>query len=224
MFETLSIDQHSNLMEWLKTQAERYKCQWLLAHSLDCVIWGKFEQSKLLLGCDAAKLNFETLQQCRIFGSKTEVLLWHNTNSWQAVAITDPTDDPDQYIDEWQMLWGTAGEPSTELWIDGKKMSWDADGEPATTFDQFTTLTDGIQGMQHTLPLVFEPQERYFGPIVVKKQSKKPDDTIQQPSHRPASLLVRHILDFDPNTGAAYIRASRLVELSAKEIKHGDHS
>jgi CRISPR-associated protein (TIGR03984 family) len=202
MFEMLSIDQHSNLLAWLQTQAKTYNCQWLLAHSLDCVIWGKFEQHELLLGGDAAKLNFETLQQCRIFGLEAEVLLWHNGSSWQAVAITVPT-DPEHYINEWQMLWGITGEPSK-------------------TFSGFTTLTDGIQGMQHTLPLLFEPQERYFGPIVVKKQSKKPDDTIQQPNHRPARLLVRHILDFDLNTGAAYIRASRLVELCAKEIEHGN--
>ncbi|GAA5530187.1 CRISPR-associated protein Csx19 [Herpetosiphon gulosus] len=211
MFETLSIDQHSNLIEWLKTQAERYNCQWLLAHSLDCVIWGKFEQSKLLLGCDSAKLNFETLQQCRIFGLAAEVSLWHNGSNWQATVIKDPTDptdptDPaesDNYIDEYQMLWGT-------------KIPDPAEQEFAPP-PGFTTLADGIQGMQHTLPLVFEPQERYFGPIIVKNAT-------QQPNHRPARLLVRHILDFDPNTGAAYIRASRLVELSAKEIEHGNRS
>lgn len=213
MFQPIPIDQHSNLLAWLQTQAKTYNCQWLLAHSLDCVIWGKFEQSELLLGCDPAKLNFATLQQCRIFGPAAEVSLWHNGSNWQATVITDPIDptdptDPaesDNYIDEYQMLWGTTG-------------------EPAKTLSGFTTLTDGIQGMQHTLPLLFEPQERYFGPIVVKKQSKKPDDTIQQPNHRPARLLVRHILAFDPNTGAAYIRASRLVELSAKEIEHGNRS
>lgn len=204
MFEMLSIDQHSNLLAWLQTQAKTYNCQWLLAHSLDCVIWGKFEQHELLLGGDAAKLNFETLQQCRIFGLEAEVLLWHNGSSWQAVAITDPT-DPEHYINEWQMLWGT-------------KIPDPAEQEFAPP-PGFTTLTDGIQGMQHTLPLLFEPQERYFGPIVVKSH-----ETIQQPNHRPARLLVRHILAFDPNTGAAYIRASRLVELSAKEIEHGNRS
>ncbi|MCA0350441.1 MAG: TIGR03984 family CRISPR-associated protein [Chloroflexi bacterium] len=193
MFQPIPIEPQIDLVAWLQTQAEINYCQWLLAHSLDCVIWGKFEHGKLQLGCDAAKLNFDTLQQCRIFGPKAEVLLWPNTNGWQAVVITDPVES-DEYIDEWQMLWGIAGEPSK-------------------TFSGFTRLTDGIQGMQHTLPLLFEPQDRYFG---------QADD--QQPKHRPARLKVRHILDFDSNTGAAYIRASRLVELSAKEIEHGDRS
>lgn len=193
MFQPIPIEPQVDLTAWLQTQAKTYNCQWLLAHSLDCVIWGKFEHTKLQLGCDPQKLRFETLQQCRIFGSAAEVLLWSNASSWQAVAITDPA-DPTEYIDEWQMLWGIAGEPSK-------------------TLSGFTTLTDGIQGMQHTLPLLFEPQDRYFGQV---------DD--QQPKHRPARLLVRHILDFDPNTAAAYIRASRLVELSAKEIEYGKRS
>ncbi len=193
MLQTIAIEPTINLIPWLQTQAQAYQCQWMLAHSLDCVIWGKFDDGVLHLGCEPQKLSLETLQQCRIFGPKAEVLLWNNGSSWHAALITDPA-DPQEYIDEPQILWGTKGEPST-------------------IFKGFTTLTDGIQAMPHTLPLVFEPKQRFFGKVAP-----------QDPDHRPARLVVRHILDFDSRTGAAYVRASRLVELFAEEVYHGERA
>lgn len=128
---------------WLDKQAKEYGLQFLLAHAEDGVIWGEFRDSNFQLitsGDDdvfpqLAKLRLCTLQQCRIFGEKAEIMLWKVGQNWKARSIEDSHLSKDDYICENQILWGT--KPEVELKEKG-----------------FTLVSDGSQGLKHAVPLV----------------------------------------------------------------------
>lgn len=129
---TLADDQA--LLDWLQTQAQTHQLKYLLAHAEDGVIWGKFEQGQLITAdrvfSQLPALRLLTLQQCRIFGAKGEVLLWRTDRGWRSRFCSDP-EDPERIIEEKQLLWGTQGEEK----------------------DGFTLLADGRQGLRHAVPL-----------------------------------------------------------------------
>ncbi|NEQ36903.1 MAG: TIGR03984 family CRISPR-associated protein [Okeania sp. SIO3I5] len=124
------------LIDWIQEQAKENKFDYLLAHAEDGVIWGKFENGKLMTSNQAfpnealPELRLETLQQCRIFGEKGEVLLWQTDRGWYARLIQDNSNF--EYIPEEQILWGT-------------KKDKELNG--------FTFLTDGSEGLKHAVPL-----------------------------------------------------------------------
>jgi CRISPR-associated protein (TIGR03984 family) len=122
------------LKQWIEKQQKTYELQYLLAHAEDGVIWGKFENGQLItaecLWNQSPPLQPNTLQQCRIFGKKAEVMLWRERDGWQARVIQD---DPEaDCIIEKQMLWGNQIEK---------------------TGQGFTLLTDGQQGLRHAVPI-----------------------------------------------------------------------
>lgn len=125
-----------NLRSWLEEQAEEYALSYLLAHADDGVIWGKF-QNKHLVTADAifpnsvATLRLATLQQCRIFGERAEVLLWKQDDICLHRPIDD-TQDKHNFITEKQVLWGT------------QEVKSDAG---------FTLVAEGRQGLHHAVPL-----------------------------------------------------------------------
>lgn len=146
------IDTES-LYSWLQDKAKdsEYPFKYLLAHAYDGVIWGKFDQNGNLITANPPKdlfpnsvelfpkhnlpvLRSQTLQQCRVFGDKTEVMLWKVDQTWKARLIKD--DDrfsKEDYICEKQILWGTQPEE-----------------EPK---EGFTLVSDGSQGLKHAVPL-----------------------------------------------------------------------
>ncbi|CAG1004520.1 hypothetical protein ANRL4_03453 [Anaerolineae bacterium] len=172
-----SVKVEGNLGEWLSTQAVQYGSNYLLAHTDDGVIWGKFDlRGELSLSqTQQGALQQMTLQTLRLFGDHAEVMLWRvEDDRWEACVLCEVDKDPDflQAFDENQMLWGTDATPLG---------------------DGFTQMSDGAQGLRHTVPLE-----------VTGKYDEK---------HRPLRLQVRHYLKED-DFGVVYIAASRLVGLS----------
>lgn len=138
-----------DLPQWLEKQARTYDLKYLLAHADDGVVWGKFDQTYALQTSDQAfpkkqlaSLRIQTLQQCRAFGQKAEVMLWRSgdnwqmAQSWQARVINDVNCSEQAYIPESQMLWGTQSE---------------------ATNSEFTLVADGSEGLRHAVPLINIP-------------------------------------------------------------------
>lgn len=164
-----------DLLDWLQKQAKEYDSKYLLAHADDGVIWGYFkdnEDKKELVTADSvfhqlAKLRLPTLQQCRIFGGTTEVMLWcvgdqwQIDQTWQARFIRDEHLSDKAYISECQILWGTQAEDIRE---------------------EFTLVSDGSQGLRHAVPLTNISFE---------------SDPERKKLYRPVRLSVRHYIDYD---------------------------
>jgi CRISPR-associated protein (TIGR03984 family) len=165
--DPLKIPDDFHLLKWLKQQAEQYQLTYLLAHADDGVIWGKFQNGKLITTtepvklfpeCDFPTLRKETLQQCRIFGDKSEVMIWKTDGGFKARLIQDEHLMEDDYITESQILWGTHGKHHE---------------------NGFTLLWDGSQGLKHAVP---------FREIGLEKNGNLKNKV---------RLIVRHYIDFD---------------------------
>lgn len=125
---------------WLVEQAHHYGLRYMLAHADDGVMWGRIDGDAPVTSHGIAphspELRAVTLQQCRLFSIKGEVLLWRDADRWRARYASDEmTSD---YIDEDQILWGTDLEPS----ING-----------------FTLVTEGAQGMRHAVPIMVTKEQ-----------------------------------------------------------------
>ncbi|MBE9232781.1 TIGR03984 family CRISPR-associated protein [Cuspidothrix issatschenkoi LEGE 03284] len=165
--DPLKIPDDFHLLKWLKQQAEQYQLTYLLAHADDGVIWGKFQNGKLITTteplklfpeCDFPTLRKETLQQCRIFGDKSEVMIWKTDGGFKARLIQDEHLIEDDYITESQILWGTHGKHHE---------------------NGFTLLWDGSQGLKHAVP---------FKEIGLERNGNLKNKV---------RLIVRHYIDFD---------------------------
>jgi CRISPR-associated protein (TIGR03984 family) len=182
--EHLEVPVNFKLEEWLKEQASKYNFKYLLSHAEDGVIWGKFQDGNLITADSAfsqfAKLRLSTLQQCRIFGEHSEVMLWQTDEGFKARLVEDEHIQEKEYIPEYQILWGTHGDKQES--------------------EGFTLLWDGKQGLKHAVP---------FTEIELEKDGKLKN---------PVRLQVNHYIDYD-DAGVARIYLSRLVNLTAKEIK-----
>jgi CRISPR-associated protein (TIGR03984 family) len=126
---------NQDLKDWVSAQAKQYGLNYMLAHADDGVIWGHFKQGQLTTSdsvlAQSPPLRSITLQQCRIFGAKGEVLLWQVDNTWKARFVGNPQLET---IEEPQILWGTYGRECKD--------------------DGFTILEDGAQGLRHAVPIV----------------------------------------------------------------------
>lgn len=137
--EPLKLPANFDIKTWLEAQASQYKLKFLLAHAEDGIIWGKFQDGNLITADSVfsqfAKLRKLTLQQCRIFGEHSEVMLWKaddSDNGFKARLIENQDMDKKECIHEYQILWGTHGDKR------------DSEG--------FTLLWDGKQGLKHAVP------------------------------------------------------------------------
>jgi CRISPR-associated protein (TIGR03984 family) len=137
------IVDNETLRTWLEEQARTWNLNYLLAHAEDGVIWGRFDSGKLTtaeqifhqpeFNVDFPSLRVFTLQQCRIFGKNTEVMLWKvSQDDWKARSIEDKYLSEEDYISENQILWGTKAEKES---------------------NGFTLVSDGSQGLKHAVPL-----------------------------------------------------------------------
>ncbi|MFN9469134.1 MAG: CRISPR-associated protein Csx19 [Pseudanabaena sp.] len=144
------------LRDWLEGKAKKHNLRDLLAHAEDGVIWGRFDENGLKTSGDLlfdkctkfhpAKLRSQTLQQCRMFGDKCEVMLWKIGKDWKARSIED-TNNQDCLPDEHQILWGTKAEKEK---------------------DGFTLVADGQEGLKHAVPLVsipFDQSKNLYRPL-----------------------------------------------------------
>ena len=126
--------------EWLFQQAKAYGLTYLLAHADDGVIWGKVDDEKLALSGEAfseldVKLDAETLQQARLFGSSGELLVWRADRGFRARWMDDSQISKDDILEERCWLWGT-GMPDIQPNISG-----------------FTLMNEGEQGLRHAPPI-----------------------------------------------------------------------
>lgn len=156
--EHLEVPVNFDLEKWFKEQASKYQLKYLLAHAEDGVIWGKFQDGNLITADSIfpqfAKLRPSTLQQCRIFGESSEVMLWQIDDGFKARLVEDGHIDKKEYICEYQILWGTHGQKQ------------DTDG--------FTLLWDGKQGLKHVVP---------FTDIELEKDGKLKNPVCLQVNH-----------------------------------------
>lgn len=185
---TLDINSVDNdLVGWLCDYADG--CAYLLAHTEEGVIWGRFDEDQLVIVADVfpsstadyagvllARLDVVTLWQCRMFGPDVEVMLWRSEQGWRARRITDQTDPERLALTEAQILWGDHAEQRQQ---------------------GFTLLADGSQGLRHAVPCEI-PATAFNNP--------------QNP--RPVRLVVRHYLEEDQQTGVSHIAYSRLVDIT----------
>ncbi len=125
--------------EWF-AQQEKLQDGWLLAHATDGVIWGRLTtengEKRLDLSCDAGfdevktRLDFNTLEQARLFNESGEIRVWRTGNDFEARWIEDKADA--DYFDDPYLLWGTQATPSPDK--------------------NFTLLRDGQEGLLHAVP------------------------------------------------------------------------
>jgi len=125
-------------VEWMREQAHKYQLVYLLAHADDGVIWGRFENGKLVTSHDVApnispRLRPETLQQCRLFGPQAEILLWRDAAGWHGRLAQEKLGD--KHLDELHILWGT---------------------DAVYKEHNFTLLTEGQRGLRHVVPIPVE--------------------------------------------------------------------
>jgi CRISPR-associated protein (TIGR03984 family) len=132
-----SIQNNDTLTSWIEENAKKYQLKYLLAHADDGIIWGRFDTTEKLMTAHESfpqfpELRLITLQQGRIFGEQSEVLIWKTDESLKARSVQDPSEY--EHFPEEQILWGTHAEK------EDKKNS-------------FTLLADGFQGLRHAVPL-----------------------------------------------------------------------
>lgn len=115
---------------------------YLLAHSDDGVIWGRFEKERLITSHDVAPaysppLRGETLQTARMFWPGGELLIWRDEmEEWTGRLITETSSGASsawtQAFEEQHIVWGTRAESREH---------------------DFTLLHEGSQGIVHVVPL-----------------------------------------------------------------------
>lgn len=146
-----------NIIVWLEEQAQ--DGDYLLAHALDGVIWGKREGDKFIISHDidaeiSPSLTANTLQQARIFNKDRELFIWRDHDRWLAREIADG--DKDDYFDETHILWGTQGTAQAS---------------------DFTLLEDGSQGLRHIVPIdASRISEKNIRPILTIRHYCAEDD------------------------------------------------
>ncbi|KYC35610.1 CRISPR-associated protein [Scytonema hofmannii PCC 7110] len=134
--EHIEVPVDFNLQNWLEEQGNTYKLKYLLAHAEDGVIWGKFQDGNLITAdsvfSEFVKLRLSTLQQCRIFGEDSELMFWQTDEGFKARLVEDKHMHQEEYIREYQILWGTHGQKQES--------------------EGFTLLWHGKQGLRHAVP------------------------------------------------------------------------
>jgi CRISPR-associated protein (TIGR03984 family) len=151
ILEEIDVQSLSQVHDWLAQQAKQHGLCWLLAHAYDGVIWGRLDDDRLVTSHDAAQgnpqaeavcppLRDKTLQQARLFGETSELLLWRDGDRvWNARLIrdltagetSDKTPAWEEAIDEEHLLWGTT---------------------PTALAEGFTLWAHGAQGLRHAVP------------------------------------------------------------------------
>lgn len=184
----------TGLQQWLEQEAKAHSLSYLLAYTLDGVIWGKLREGVLQLGQSAYTPPFadDLLQEARLFGDAGEIYIWRSGNAWHGRFIrAAQADEKAMYtesIDERQMLWGDQIE---------------------TRSNGFSVMSDGIQGLQHAFPCDVPD------PTADQAMPNNP----KQYKERPLRLVVRHYL---AQEAIARIVTSRLVTLTinGEECSH----
>ena len=172
---------------WIETQMGQGERPFLLAHTDDGVVWGRWDgkalrtSHEIAVGTDSEgispPLEGIMLQQAFVFGEHSEIRLFHNElGNWAAKEIREGTDA--DMIVESQLL---SGNNVIREWPQ----------------QEFTHLRDKVQqGLDQIVPLLVS-------------QTQIDDET------RPlrARLRLHHFITYDADSGEARIGLSRLVNV-----------
>ena len=175
---------------WLEKQPSVGDETWLLAYADDGVIWGRLKNGSLLLAGDKDIFagQFPPLE----YGTLQRLYLFGE----------------DAEIHVWKDGGGlkaarTEGGPDAEGHsLEEALVLWGSSIAQAYK-NGFTLMEDGAQGLRHAVPL--EVQQAH-----VARQAG-------DPLKRPLRLVVRRYLDYNPDTGEAYVRAARMVCLFVEQ-------
>lgn len=143
----LAVAETDSLKAWLAEKAKEYQLTTLLAHADNGVVWGKVDDGTLVTACEVFKqmgfpsLDWQTLQQARLFGPEAELLLWRVDDQWQARLVQENEGQAVTFYDEFQMLWGTYWKGQCQ---------------------GFTLVTDGGNRHRHAPP-INAPEEMFPG-------------------------------------------------------------
>lgn len=186
--------------KWLTAQMDEER-QFLLAHADDGVIWGKWVNGALRTSHEIApdispQLRGKTLQQAFVFGPKSEIRLFRDElGEWTVREITDPASTND-YIIEWQILWG-------DTVVKGEAPEKDKKVDPVLQKEFTHVRYKKQQGLDQILPLEISPDQL--------------NNLAEQPSGTRPRLRVHHFIEYDDCTGEGRIGLSRLVVLDMKD-------
>ena len=191
----LNLGFGDRISDWLESMSSAHDFRWMLAHADDGIIWGRFDQGRLVLSSDAALGDSEaeavcpplrtiTLQRLRAIGQNAEVYLWRDGGEFKGRLIKNRSSSDgsvsslSRCIDEKHILWGTT---AREL------------------KDEFSLLTEEGLGIKQVIPL--------------KHNGSLRGDRVTPRLH------VRQYLEQDADTGAVRILTGRLVDLELGEAK-----
>ena len=115
--ESLNNESCLEYFNWILNKGAKQECRmsWLLAHCDDGVTWGRLENGKWLLASEyfpdiAPVPSRHNIQQIRIFGRESEVLIWRSEGSFAGRKIKDVAFNAEKYLKPWcesQILLGT---------------------------------------------------------------------------------------------------------------------
>jgi len=129
--------------------AQRYGLSWLLAHADDGVVWGACVDTdsglRLAVQPTPPTLRLTTLQMARLFAPHAELLLWRE-GIWRARLVRDHVQGEEARPDG-TMLLNEAFDEAQILWGDRTTRAGTVEGVA------FVTMSDGAQGLRHTVPL-----------------------------------------------------------------------
>ena len=143
----------ADLRGWLKSKActlrsvaDKFEVYLISFHD-DGVVWGKSKSSNgadelltsdSLSNSPSPSFRAKTLQECRLFSRKGELLVWRVAEGiFKSRLIEDDEDAPQkeaEFFDEQQVLWGTRTESNVSVSSD------------------FTVVADGSEGLRHAFP------------------------------------------------------------------------
>lgn len=217
----------TDLRAWLAKRAWP-GAQWLLAHTLSGVVWGRLIRdadaptvtadtptedtpteaaAQLVLGSDIAafassvrgRLIPAQLESCHLFGPDGELFVWRDDDGLRARLYRDyPAAVGPADVDEAAV--DGAGEECD--YFDEPHLLWGTQAEPEGEQEGFTLVSDGVQGFRQAVPWTDIP----FDPIQAAQKQ------------RPLRLWVRHYLGRDPQDGTVTIAGSRLLRLDTARI------
>lgn len=210
-----SLDEtEADLRAWLAQQAWP-GALWLLAHTLEGVIWGRLMPNpdapgappQIGLGSDIAafapsvrgRLVPAQLESCHLFGPDGELFVWRDDDGLHARLYRDRPAAGNGPSEENEEIKAEAGSEACD-YFDEPQLLWGTQAEPAGEQGGFTLVSDGVQGLRHAVPLTQIPFD--------------PWDAAQK--QRPLRLWVRHYLGRDPQDGTVTIAGSRLLRLDVE--------
>lgn len=185
-----------DMCQWIIEQCKTDKYNWLLIHSLEGVLWGKFDHDQNLLKfalpnnsssdqdeVQRSLLQYENIIQLRLFCTSKELFLWRTHDDKLRGRI----------IEESQ---STTNSPFWTLYIDEEHFLWGNDNKKVSS--ECTQLTEAGKGLEQ------------FVPIEIVESSNNRNKRLK--------LKIRNYLEEMSDSGQVILSCGRLTDLSlAKE-------